>query len=151
MTEVDLSNKGLQTAGAIIVAAWISHRYKGSGIIALANAVPYMRLTSLNLSSNDIGAHWDEEQEMMVGTPEGAFVVVIASCSHVVFYVGPVAITDAIKDMGGLSSLNLASNFLCGIDGDGEGTFDASGDACFHHHTQLTLTRACPHRHYSPC
>jgi Ran GTPase-activating protein (RanGAP) involved in mRNA processing and transport len=30
MTEVDLSNKGLQAAGAIIVAAWISHRDKGA-------------------------------------------------------------------------------------------------------------------------
>ena len=42
MTEVDLSNKGLQTAGAIIVAAWISHRDKGA-------------MVSLNLASNDFG------------------------------------------------------------------------------------------------
>jgi hypothetical protein len=42
MTKVDLSNKGLQTAGAIIVAAWISHKDKGA-------------MTSLNLASNCLG------------------------------------------------------------------------------------------------
>jgi hypothetical protein len=30
MTEVDLSSKGLQAAGAIIVAAWISHKDNGA-------------------------------------------------------------------------------------------------------------------------
>jgi hypothetical protein len=30
MTEADLSNKGLQAGGAIIVAAWISHKDKGA-------------------------------------------------------------------------------------------------------------------------
>jgi hypothetical protein len=30
MTEVDLCNKGLRNGGAIIVAAWISHRDKGA-------------------------------------------------------------------------------------------------------------------------
>jgi hypothetical protein len=43
MTEADLSNKGLQAAGASIVAAWISHRDKGA-------------MTTLDLSSNAIGA-----------------------------------------------------------------------------------------------
>jgi hypothetical protein len=39
MAEIDFSNKHLQAAGAIIVAAWISHKDKGA-------------LTSLDLSSN---------------------------------------------------------------------------------------------------
>jgi hypothetical protein len=43
MTEADFSNKGLQAAGAIIVAAWLSHRDKGA-------------MTSLNLASNGLGA-----------------------------------------------------------------------------------------------
>ena len=43
MTEADLSNKNLGTGGAIIVAAWISHRDKGA-------------LTSLDLSSNKLQA-----------------------------------------------------------------------------------------------
>ena len=42
MTEVDLSKKSLKAAGAIIVAAWISHRDKGA-------------MTSLNLASNKLG------------------------------------------------------------------------------------------------
>jgi hypothetical protein len=62
---------------------------------------------------------------------------------------GITALADAIPDMGALTSLNLASNYLCGLDEDGDGTFDASGDACVHHHTQLTC--ACLHRHYRPC
>jgi hypothetical protein len=54
-----------------------------------------------------------------------------------------------IVDNGALSSLNLASNCLCGLDGDGDGSFDASGNACFHQVTQLT--RACSHRDCRPC
>jgi hypothetical protein len=42
MTEADFSNKGLQAAGAIIVAAWLSHKDKGA-------------LSSLDLSRNSIG------------------------------------------------------------------------------------------------
>jgi hypothetical protein len=42
MTEVDLSNKGLQAAGAIIVAAWITHKDNRA-------------LTSANLLKNKIG------------------------------------------------------------------------------------------------
>jgi hypothetical protein len=49
---------------------------------------------------------------MGVFTPEGTFVVVVTFCSHVVFYVGPIAIADAIKDMRALTSLNLSSNKL---------------------------------------
>jgi hypothetical protein len=43
MTEADLSNKGLDAAGAMIVAAWISHRDKGA-------------LIKLDISNNYIGA-----------------------------------------------------------------------------------------------
>jgi hypothetical protein len=39
-------------------------------------------LTSLNLSSNDIGAHWDNAQGKMVVTPEGTF---ICGCSRLLF------------------------------------------------------------------
>jgi hypothetical protein len=39
------------------------------------------------------------------------------------------------QDMGALSSLNLASNSLCGIDEYGNGTYDASGNARFHYPT----------------
>jgi hypothetical protein len=40
LTEADLSNKGLQTAGAIIVAAWISHRDKGAISTVVVNKFP---------------------------------------------------------------------------------------------------------------
>jgi hypothetical protein len=43
MTEADFSNKGLQAAGAIVVAAWLSHKDKGA-------------LIKLDISNNYIGA-----------------------------------------------------------------------------------------------
>jgi hypothetical protein len=42
MAEADFSNKGLQAAGAIIVAAWMSHKDNGA-------------MTSLSLASNNLG------------------------------------------------------------------------------------------------
>jgi hypothetical protein len=35
-----------------------------------------------------------------------------------------------IVDNGAMTSLNLASNYLCGIDEAGDGVYDASGTAC---------------------
>jgi hypothetical protein len=62
-------------------------------------------MTELNISDN--GATWD-------GNKHGEMS-------------GIVALADAIPDMGALSSLNLASNWLCGLTKFGDGTFDASG------------------------
>jgi Leucine-rich repeat (LRR) protein len=45
------------------------------------------------------------------------------------------ALSVGIRDSGALLSLNLASNSLCGMDEYGNGTYDASGNACFHCHT----------------
>jgi hypothetical protein len=59
MTEADFSSKNLGPAGAIIISAWISHKDKGA-------------LTSLNISSNNIGAYWGGQQ--WIATPEGIFV-----------------------------------------------------------------------------
>jgi hypothetical protein len=43
-----------------------------SGVIAIANTIPTMgALLSLNLSSNDIGAYYDDQQDKMIATPEG--------------------------------------------------------------------------------
>jgi hypothetical protein len=54
--------------------------------------------------------------------------------------VGVIAIANAIKDMRAMTSLNLASNCLCGIDEFGDGTFNASGNAaCFSFQSQHTL------------
>jgi NLR family CARD domain-containing protein 3 len=52
-------------------------------------------LTALNLSSNDIGSHWDYDQDEIVSTPEG-----------------PKAIADALLVNGALTALDLSSNDL---------------------------------------
>jgi hypothetical protein len=41
-----------------------------------------------------------------------------------------VGISQGLSDNGTLTSLNLASNCLCGIDEDGTGWYDASSTAC---------------------
>ena len=46
MAEANLSNKNLGAGGAIIVGAWISHKDNGA-------------LTSLNISSNSLGGHYE--------------------------------------------------------------------------------------------
>jgi hypothetical protein len=43
--------------------------------------------------------------------------------------IGIIALADAIKDMGALTSLNLAANRICGKNEYGEGVYDASGTA----------------------
>jgi hypothetical protein len=48
---------------------------------------------------------------------------------------GIVALADVIPDMGALSSLNLASNCLCGLNEYGLGTFDTSGNARVRSHS----------------
>jgi hypothetical protein len=48
MAEADFSNKGLQVAGAIIVAAWMSHKDMGA-------------LTSLDLSSNSLTGEYGDD------------------------------------------------------------------------------------------
>jgi hypothetical protein len=100
MTEADLSNKNLGAGGAIIVAAWISHKDKGA-------------LTSLDISSNNLVGEkgtgryktvdaensddTDEEEQIM--EPE---------------FSGIIAIANAIPDMRALTSLNLAGNYIGG-------------------------------------
>jgi len=41
---------------------------------------------------------------------------------------GVIAVANAIKNLGALTSLNLSSNLLCGMNQYGEGTYDASGN-----------------------
>ena len=43
---------------------------------------------------------------------------------------GIIAIADVIPGMGAMTSLNLASNCLCGLGEDGDGVYDASGTLC---------------------
>jgi hypothetical protein len=46
----------------------------GDAIMLAREVVDNGALTSLNLSSNNIGAHWDSAQRKMVVTPEGTFI-----------------------------------------------------------------------------
>jgi hypothetical protein len=55
-TELDLKGKGVGVEGVMVVA----------GLIPLMGG-----LTSLNLSSNDIGGYWENDQKTIVFTPEG--------------------------------------------------------------------------------
>ena len=40
---------------------------------------------------------------------------------------GAIALADAIKNNGALTSLNVSNNALCGLNKYGRGTYDASG------------------------
>jgi hypothetical protein len=78
------------------------HRGSGSNIGGSAGAKHVAKmlgvngaLTTLNLSSNEIGGHWDRSKQQMVSTPEG-----------------PKAIADALLVNGGLTALDLSSNDL---------------------------------------
>jgi hypothetical protein len=63
--------------------------YTAEGITAIADALRVNGgLTSLNLSSNDIGGYWDDIREENVSTPEG-----------------PKAIADALLVNGGLTKI----------------------------------------------
>ena len=43
---------------------------------------------------------------------------------------GVIALANAIPDMGAMTGLNVASNYLCGIDEYGEAVYDATGTVC---------------------
>jgi hypothetical protein len=109
MTEADFSNKNLGIRGAIIISAWITHKDKGA-------------LTVLDVSNNRIGllthAAWSD-------TGQGGFWTTGRRYQHVdgrkqddkpedVEFkpLGVIILANAIKDMGALLVLNLASNNL---------------------------------------
>jgi Leucine Rich repeat len=77
------------------------NRLGTAGAAALAPAIAANGgLTSLSLSSNDIGGYWDANQKTIVFTPEG-----------------PKAIADALLVNGGLTSIDLRNN---NMDKEGE-------------------------------
>jgi hypothetical protein len=99
MTEVDFSDKNLGASGAIIIAAWITHKDSGAmtkfdisncllmpeGGKALAAGLKGNQvITELNISSNFLGSHSDTS--------------------------GVIAIVDAIAGMGALSVTNFMGN-----------------------------------------
>jgi hypothetical protein len=109
--------------------------YDVSGIIAITDAIPDMgAMTSLNLASNLIGSEGAKH------VAEALKVSVLLRLFWYQLYAhltnGSTAVVcHCPQDMGALSLLNLASNYLCGINAKNQGTYDASGTACFHCHT----------------
>eukprot|EP00935_MAST-01C_sp_MAST-1C-sp1_P001164 g1164.t1 len=122
MTEADLSNKNLGAGGAVIVGAWISHKDNGA-------------LTSLNMSSNEIGK-WDEMDGIKAlaeaikvhldltsgstavvygysyyNTTKGALVQFTISDNDLCAAGGKV-LAEALKGNQIMTELNIASNFL---------------------------------------
>jgi hypothetical protein len=71
MTEADLSNKGLRAGGAIIVAAWISHRDKGA-------------LSKLDVRENNIDAKGKSALKKAAGV--GIFRSRYVELKHLSFY-----------------------------------------------------------------
>jgi hypothetical protein len=105
-TELDLSNKNLSAGCAVLVANEI-----------INNGA----LSSLNLASNSICnvSDWMKppRESLKVGDlVDGNPVVEIYSDGDIkIMYIsGIIALANAIKDMGALSSLNLASNSIGG-------------------------------------
>jgi hypothetical protein len=99
-TELNLSKKNLSAGCAVLVANEISDM--GA-------------MSSLNLADNAIGGYFDSNG--FHATPEGTDFIL----SHTLPFLslsmsGPAAIAGAIRDMGAMTSLNLASNEL-GIEG----------------------------------
>ena len=110
LTALNLSSNSLKDEGVNAVCeaiqsnketklASLNFSYNSIGPVG-ANAVAAMvavtgALTALNLSSNDIGSHWDYDQDEIVSTPEG-----------------PKAIADALLVNGALTALDLSSNDL---------------------------------------
>jgi hypothetical protein len=116
---------------------------KSSGLIALTKAVKDMRaISSVNVLFNNIGA----EQAHALANVLKEHATLKSLCGNKgnetelgmsgkkIGADGAIMLAPEIADNGALSSLNLASNHLCGINEYGQGTYDASGNACFHSH-----------------
>jgi hypothetical protein len=109
-----------------------------SGINALANAIPDM----MTLSKLIFGGEYyfgEKDGQLKDVFPEPAVLkmgMTEADFSNKNLGVGGAIIIAAWlthKDKGALLSLNLASNCLCGVNEDNDGTFDASGNAACSH------------------
>jgi hypothetical protein len=164
MTKFDISSNDIRAVGGKALAAGlkgnqvftelnISSNRLGqnsdydsdtSGVIALADAIPDMgALSSVNVLSNVIPVEQAQELVKIMRSKDTLTTLCgltgveteLDFSSQLLGAGDAVLITNDISDTRALSSLNLASNCLCGLDKYGTGTFDASGNACFHCHT----------------
>jgi hypothetical protein len=109
------------------------------GAIAVADAISDMRaLSSANLLQNSISVEQAQELVEIMRTKENLTTLCGLSGEETELnfsnrYLGGgdvVLIANNIKDNEAMTSLNLASNCLCGLDEDGDGVYDASGTLC---------------------
>jgi hypothetical protein len=99
MTEADLSNKGLKAGGAIIVAAWISHKDK--------RAMTRLDISSCSLNAEGgkaLAAGLKGNQVMMELNIAGNELGIKAN-PRAMDSSGVTAIANAITDMGAMSKL----------------------------------------------
>ena len=112
LSELDLSGKGVGVPGALV----------------LANLLPVTGgLTALNLKSNHLG---DEGVSAVCETIQSNKETKLASLNFGNNGIGPVganAVAAMVAVTGALTSLDLSSNQLCGLDRYGRGTFTAEG------------------------
>ena len=117
----EMTVKGIDSDGELKLADF-------SGVYALAKALKSNAvLTSLNLSSNNIGNYGAKEIAEALRSGKA----VLTSLNLFDNRIGPEganAIADALGSGSAvLTTLDLSGNQLCGIDPKGEGTYDATG------------------------
>jgi hypothetical protein len=99
MAEADFSNKGLQVAGAIIVAAWITHKDNGA-------------LSSLNLANNGLGEMVLPEGWQRTGMTEWTHSDGSKAMADPSKPDGIIALANVISGMGALTKFNISENRL---------------------------------------
>jgi hypothetical protein len=110
MTEADFSNKNLGVGGAIIISAWLTHKDKGALLV-------------LSVSSNNLGV--DGGKVLAEGLRGNNVITELSIAANNLTNYGQdmsgiITLADVIKDMGAMTSLNLASNGICS-DGNMDG------------------------------
>jgi hypothetical protein len=122
-----------------------------SGVITLVDAIGDMGALSVtNVMGNYVGKEQlSKLQEIMHSKPNLVSLCGIAGDATEADLSGlgmdaddAVVLASELPDKGAMTSLNLASNALCGVDGHGNGTFDATG-IWLHHHCCSFLNNTC--------
>jgi hypothetical protein len=146
LTSLNLASNGIGIGGYEGFGGFIA---TPEGPAAIADAIKDMRaISSINLLKNKIPVEQAQELVKIMQAKEN--LTTLCGLSRVETELNfsgqyldagdAMLIANDISDMRALSSLNLASNCLCGIDEHGRGTFDASGNARFRYHTQPAHT-----------
>jgi hypothetical protein len=130
------------------------HEESSDGVIAVANAIKEMGalgvLTCVNVENNNFPANKKAEiyqmacmNKLNIALRDKSLTELDVSGSGFGAE-GAKVVAQYISNNGALSSLNLASNCLCGIDKDGHGAYNASGNANPLYHMYALTHTACP-------